>query len=152
MNKVGLSQGKFAPFHKGHQLVIERAINEMDKVIVMIYDCPETISVPVPVRSHWIRELYPSVEVIEAWDCPIEVGDTQEIKQKHEVYILEKLNGRKISHFYSSEFYGEHVSAALGAVNCLVDCKRETVPISGTMIRQASYRYKAFIHPSVYRV
>jgi len=45
---------------------------------------------------------------------PLEVGDTPEIKRMHEEYILKTLAGRRITHFYSSEFYGEHVSQALG--------------------------------------
>ena len=38
----GLTLGKFAPLHKGHQLVIETALSEMDEVVVIIYDCLET--------------------------------------------------------------------------------------------------------------
>ena len=57
--------------------------------------------------------------MIEAWDGPTEVGDPPEIKKKHEDYILKQLKSKKITHFYCSEFYGEHVSQALGAVNRL---------------------------------
>src|SRR5689334_22723230 len=95
VEKIGLTLGKFAPLHKGHQLVIETALAEMDHVRVLIYDCPETTSIPLPVRSEWLRQLYPQVEVIEAWDGPTEVGDTPEIKQMHEEYLLDvlKLHG-----------------------------------------------------------
>ncbi len=41
----GLTLGKFAPLHKGHQLVIETALAEMDEVISIIYDAPKTTSV-----------------------------------------------------------------------------------------------------------
>jgi cytidyltransferase-like protein len=36
--KRGLTLGKYAPLHKGHQLVIETAFSLMDEVVVMIYD------------------------------------------------------------------------------------------------------------------
>jgi HTH-type transcriptional repressor of NAD biosynthesis genes len=149
--KVGLTLGKFAPLHKGHQHVIETAIAEMDRVIVMIYACPETTACPLHVRSQWIRELYPDVEVMEAPDGPTMIGDTPEIKKTHENYILKRLDGRKVSHFYNSEFYGDHVSKALGAENRLVDAERSQFPVSGTAVRNDPFGNKQFIDPRVYR-
>jgi HTH-type transcriptional regulator, transcriptional repressor of NAD biosynthesis genes len=72
----GLTLGKFAPLHKGHRPVIETALREMDEVMAIVYDCPQTTDVPLPVRANWIRTLHPSVQVIEAWDGPVEVGET----------------------------------------------------------------------------
>jgi len=149
--KCGLTLGKYAPLHKGHQFVIETALAEMDEVLVIIYDCPEVTAIPLTVRARWLRKLYPKIQVIEAWDGPTEVGNTPEIKKKHEEYILKKLNSKKITHFYCSEFYGEHVSQALGAVNRLVDCDRKKFPISGTKIREDPYTYRDYLHPDVYR-
>ncbi len=55
----------------------------MDHVIVLIYNCPEIISCPpLNIRAKWIRELYPKVEVIEAWNGPTEIGNTPEIKKR----------------------------------------------------------------------
>jgi NadR type nicotinamide-nucleotide adenylyltransferase len=147
----GLTLGKFAPLHKGHQLVIETALREMDEVMAIIYDCPETTDVPLTVRANWIRTLYPSVMVIEAWDGPVEVGDTDLIRKTHEDYILNQLKIRDVTHFYSSEFYGDHVSRALGAVNRIVDSSRSAVPISGTEIRRDPFAFRDFLHPRVYR-
>ena len=149
--KVGLTLGKFAPLHCGHQLVIETAMKETDHVIVMVYDCPESTAVPLSVRTIWIRDLYPEVEVIEAWNGPAEVGNTPEIKKMQEDYILKTLSGRKITHFFNSEFYGDHVSKALGALSCTVDEGRLTYPISGTAVRENPYKYRKSISPIVYR-
>jgi NadR type nicotinamide-nucleotide adenylyltransferase len=149
--KTGLTLGKFAPLHRGHQLLIEKALQENDHVIVMIYDCPETTTIPLPIRAGWIRRLYPAVEVIEAWDGPREVGDTPEIKRGHESYILDTLAGRKVDAFYSSEFYGEHVSQALGALDRRIDPGRFAIPVSGTVVREKPFAHRRFIHPVVYR-
>ncbi len=62
----GLTVGKFAPLHAGHQLLIETALGEVDQLLVVIYDCPETTSVPLPVRAAWLREIYPTAQVLEA--------------------------------------------------------------------------------------
>ena len=149
--KRGLTLGKFAPLHRGHQLVIETALSEMDEVTAIIYDAPEETSIPLSVRANWLRMLYPCLKVIEAWNGPTEVGDTPEIKHRHEDYIINTLKIRGISHFYSSEFYGDHMSAALGATNRLVDSLRNIVPISATAIRKNPYVYRKYIHPFVYR-
>ncbi|MBF0118465.1 MAG: AAA family ATPase [Desulfobacterales bacterium] len=151
INMQGLTLGKFAPLHRGHQLVIETALAEMDKVSVIIYDAPEITDIPLNVRSNWLRLLYPQINIVEAWDGPTEIGNTTDIKRKHEDYIINKLNIKNITHFYSSEFYGDHMSLALSAFNRLVDISRQAVPISGMKIRQNPFAYREYIHPLVYR-
>ncbi|WJH37032.1 AAA family ATPase [Paenibacillus sp. CC-CFT747] len=148
---TGLTLGKFAPLHKGHQFMIETALRETDEVIVVIYDSPDVTNVPLSVRAGWIRTLYPQVEVIEAWGGPEETGYTREIEKAHEDYITSLLGGRRITHFYSSEPYGEHMSRALGAVDRRVDPDRKTFPVSGTAVRQAPFENRAFVDPVVYR-
>ena len=149
--RSGLTLGKYAPLHFGHQSVIDTALYEMDHVMVIIYDCPETTSIPLNVRAQWIRDIYPSVEVLEAWDGPVQVGNTPEICQEQERFVLGLLNGRKVSSFYSSEFYGEHMSRALKAENRLVDTDRKRFPLSATQIRSDPYRYRDYLSPLVYR-
>lgn len=151
MKKVGLTLGKFAPFHRGHQHLIETALREMDEVVVVIYDAREVTPVPLSVRALWISKLYPSVEVILGKNGPTEVGYTDAVKRIQEQYILGLLQGRRITHFYSSEPYGEHMSQALGAVNRVVDRQRVTFPVSGTAIRNAPEKHTAFLHPEVYK-
>lgn len=148
---TGLVLGKFAPLHRGHQLLIETARAENDHVIVMIYDAPDVTSVPLPVRAHWIKALYPKVRLIEAWGGPLEVGDTPEIKKMHEAYLLKTLHGEVISTFYSSEFYGQHVSSALGAQDRRIDPGRSRFPVSATAIREDAYSNRQYLDPLVYR-
>ena len=147
----GLTLGKYAPRHAGHQRVIEMALAEMDRVTVIIYDCPETTPVPLNVRADWLRDLYPAVNVVEAWDGPVEVGNTPEIMGRHESYVLDDLRIRDVTHFYSSEFYGDHMSRALGAVNRLIDPDRTQIPVSGTLIRADPYRWRQYLPDRVYR-
>jgi len=61
------------------------------------------------------------------------------------------IGDRKISHFYSSEPYGKHVSEALNAVDRRVDDARTVVPISATEIRSNPYLNRRYLDPLVYR-
>ena len=61
------------------------------------------------------------------------------------------LPGHAVTDFYSSEFYGEHVSRALGAVDRRVDNDRASVHISATQIRSNPTEYRHFVSPVVYR-
>jgi HTH-type transcriptional regulator, transcriptional repressor of NAD biosynthesis genes len=147
----GLTLGKFAPFHSGHQFLIETALAEVDRLTVIIYDEPTVTPVPLPIRANWIRQLYPQVTVLEAWDGPTEMGDTSAIKRQHEDYIIHDLGISDITHFYSSEFYGDHMSIALGAINRLVNPDRTIIPISATKIRANPWLNRNYLHPIVYR-
>jgi HTH-type transcriptional regulator, transcriptional repressor of NAD biosynthesis genes len=149
--KIGLTLGKFAPLHHGHQYLIETALKEVDELIVIIYESSDIISIPLQVRANWIRKLYPSVKVIEGWNGPSAMGDTPEIKRLQEDYVLGLLNYQKITHFYSSEFYGDHMSRALGAVNRVVDESRKQVSISASAIRQNFFANRKFISSTVYK-
>jgi HTH-type transcriptional repressor of NAD biosynthesis genes len=152
--KIGLTLGKFAPLHKGHQYLIETALSEMDEVYVIIYET-ELIDVPLPIRAGWIRKLYDGkpIRVIEAWDGPnsAQLGSDREYEIAEEKYIQTLLSGKRITHFYSSESYGNHVSQSLGAVDRRVDEARYVVPISATQVRNDAYQYRSFVSPLVYR-
>ncbi|WP_238656077.1 AAA family ATPase [Paenibacillus piscarius] len=150
MKTLGLTLGKFAPLHKGHQFMIETALQEVDELIVVIYET-KVSPVPLQVRANWIRTLYPAVRVIEAWDGPDGYSDDREHEIREEQYILGLLNGEQVTHFYSSEFYGAHMSLALGAIDRRVDEARVQVPVSATMVRSDPYQYRNFVSDIVYR-
>jgi len=149
-DRVGLTLGKFAPFHRGHQHLVETALSEIDHLIVAVYDAPES-EIPLPRRAAWIRRLYPEAEVVEAWGGPAEVGYTAEIKRAQEEYLLSLLGQRRITHFFSSEPYGEHVSKALGAIDRRVDPERGTVPVRGRDVRRNPSAWRDYLDPLVYR-
>lgn len=149
MSKIGLTLGKYAPLHLGHQWMFETALKEVDQLYVLIYQSSVT-NIPLNIRANWIRKLYPQIHVIEAWDGPEGYSNERSFKIEQENYILKQLNGIKITHFYSSEFYGDHVSQALGAIDRRLDPNRVYIPISATMIRENSYLHRAYISDVVY--
>jgi len=150
LNSHGLYLGKFAPFHVGHEHMINEALKTVENLTVLIYEAPGLTEVPLARRANWIREFNPEIEVIECVDGPTDV--TYEITgmQEHEQYVIKQLGERKITHFFSSEPYGEHMSAALGAIDMRIDQGRSSVPISSTKIREDLYAHRSYLSPRVY--
>ena len=92
--RIGLTVGKFAPLHKGHQYLVETALQQVDHLIVIVYACPDLIPVPLNRRAQWLRDLYPEIEVITAPDGPQQVGNEPTVMQIQQDYILRRLEGR----------------------------------------------------------
>lgn len=147
---VGLVLGKFAPLHKGHQFLIEYARERVNKLYVLVYEDDGICGVPLKDRANWIRNIYPKIIVIEGHNSPTVEGKTIEIQKIQEDYILSVIP-EKITDFFSSEWYGEHVAAVLGARNWLVDPARTNVPISATKIRANRFLALEFLAPTVNR-
>jgi HTH-type transcriptional regulator, transcriptional repressor of NAD biosynthesis genes len=146
----GLVLGKFAPFHKGHQLLVERSLAECDETVVLIYDSPDATRVPLTVRAGWIRRLYPQVTVIEGVNAPNDAGNDPRIMKIQEDYIG-SIVPRPVTHFFSSEWYGEHVSASLGAIDVRVDESRTKIPVSGSAIRLDPHSMRQYVHETVFK-
>lgn len=143
--------GKFAPLHEAHVSLMKKALSVVDELIVLVYDCPDKISIPLNTRCDWVRRLLPgSVQVVEGWDAPNVHEDTEEVKRLQENYIGRMLKGRRITHFISSEYYGEHMSKYLNAVNYLGDPGRVENPISATKVRGSLAEYRKKLPKPVY--
>ena len=149
MYKTGLTVGKFAPLHRGHQHLIETALKETEHLIVVVYQAKSVTPIPLEVRAGWIRMLYPTVEVLEAPDAPEISGNSPEIRKIHEAFLKSFMKGRKIDVFFSSEPYGDWAARVLGCAHRIVDRERVTVPISATDIRANREAYSHFLDPMV---
>ena len=135
MRKIGFTIGKYAPLHKGHQLVIETARKEMDEVYCVIYDT-DVIDIDIEKRAKWLKTLYPDVHIIYAFDSPKKYGldkDSVKIQMDYLSYLIKDI---PVTHFYSSELYGEKVAKYLNIKNRVIDIERKTVPINATKIRE----------------
>ncbi len=68
--KTGLVVGKFAPLHRGHQLVIDTALSQCDHVVLISWSIPEYPGCEPSVRAAWLAELYPQTTrlvIDQAW-------------------------------------------------------------------------------------
>ena len=150
MKKVGFTIGKFAPLHKGHQYLIETAMKEMDEFYIVVYDT-DIIKNPVEERANWIKKLYPKAHIIYAFNSPKQYGLDKESVNIQMDYLSKLIKGIPVTHFYSSEPYGEKVAEYLNINNRIVDKERITVPISANKIRQDSNINSKYLEAFVYK-
>lgn len=142
--KIGFTIGKFAPFHKGHEYLINMALKDMDEFYVVVYDTPE-LKIDIETKIKWISEKFPNVKILKAYNSPKQYGlDNESVKIQME-YLYKIIKEIPVNYFYSSEKYGEYVARYLNIENVLIDEYRNNFPISGTMIRNNEKRYKDFI-------
>lgn len=126
---LGITVGKFFPFHRGHDHLIREAKRHVDDLVVLLGYKPND-QVKGSVRAGWIRTEHPDVEVVEVLD------DIPEAPEPWAKRALEVLNGRQPELAFTSEDYGEPWAEAMGARHLPIDRGRAVVPISGTELRQ----------------
>ena len=71
--KIGFTIGKFAPFHKGHEYLIETALKDMDEFYVVVYDTPH-LNINLDTKADWITKRFPNVKILKAFDSPKQYG------------------------------------------------------------------------------
>jgi HTH-type transcriptional regulator, transcriptional repressor of NAD biosynthesis genes len=151
----GLVVGKFMPLHRGHQLLIETALANVDELTVVVYNTEIEDwdrRMPAGKRAGWIASLYPNIHNIVVNPDTLE-GDhrTHDGPEYAQHYADQLAFLGPFTHVFSSENYGIPFANALGAEHVSVDDARSLVPISGTMLRDNLYQYRAFVDPLVYR-
>ena len=147
--KIGFTIGKFAPLHKGHQFLIETALNEMDEFFIVLYET-DVLDIDTYTRAKWIKKLYPQIEIILAKNPPMQYGLDKESVNIQMQYLSEIIKDKQPTHFYSSEPYGKYVAQYKNIIDRQVDKERKIVPINGTVIRKDIEKNKYWIENIVY--
>lgn len=140
--------GKFAPFHRGHQRLLEHALDRSRRLTVMVYASPDFIAMPSERRARWIRQIYPDVDVRVPGDPPLDSAD--ELAHRSFVRRWLEASGIAVDAVFSSEAYGPHFAAFLGVAHEMVDLERRSAAISGTQVRGDIRAHRAMLHPIVY--
>lgn len=138
----GLVIGKFYPPHRGHKLLIETALVQVDHLDVLV--CARTgEAIPGVSRTRWLQEIHPQAHV-RAIDDPGE-DDNSEFWARYTVQIL----GCQPDVVFTSEDYGETFARHLGSRHVLVDRERKQIPVSASAIRMAPLRHWEYLEPCV---
>ena len=150
--KRGLVFGKFLPLHRGHQLMIETALSQVDDLTIVVYDSRRTGSerMPVELRLSWLSQLYPQAENILSLDDPFADDSNADDPAYAEVYAEGVAFLGRFDRVFSSEPGYDRFAGLLGATHVLVDEARTLVPTSGTVIRSDPYAYRGWMDPLVY--
>lgn len=149
----GLVFGKFMPLHRGHQLVIERALADSDAVTVVVYDSSpagDYPAMPLELRAQWISDLHPDVEAVVPLDDPRRKQDDGDDPRHAALYAAGVEFLGEFDRVFTSETAYEGFANMLGAEHVVVDEARELVSISGTKIREDVYEHRAWLDPRVY--
>ena len=155
MKKIGLTIGKFAPLHKGHEYLIEQAIKQVDKLYILIYET-DLIHIDIKQREEWIKSIFKDDKVItiQAINPPRRYGMDKEsiaIQLEYIKKVLEEERIEGITHFFSSEEYGIYVARMLNAENVIVDKERINIHIKATDIRENLEEHKEYLSEKVYK-
>lgn len=182
MNKpfrCGLIVGKFCPLHKGHERLIDTALEQCVHVVVISYTQPAFEYCTAEARERWLRERFPHVQ-------PLVLDDTRfaalahehgwpgaatlphndadgEVHRRFVAWLCDRVLDLSVDAVFTSEDYGDGfaqvMSTALrhrtdmpddGVRHICVDRARQAVPISATVIRDNVHAHRAFLSPMVY--
>jgi HTH-type transcriptional regulator, transcriptional repressor of NAD biosynthesis genes len=145
----GLVVGKFAPPHKGHQLLLETALSRCEHVTVLVYSNPDFANMPSKTRASWIQEIYPNARVLVPENVPH--NDADDFTQREFVKLLLEREKILVDVVFTSESYGAGFADHLQVNHVLVDLERSQIPISGTRIRQDIHAHRAMLDSRIYR-
>jgi cytidyltransferase-like protein len=145
--RSALIVGKFAPMHKGHQFLIETALEHADHVTVLVYSVPDFPAMPAPRRAQWVRTLYSTCRVLVPEGAPPDAAPDQD----HRSFLKTWLARNRIAPdaVLTSEAYGPPLAEALGIAHVMVDSARANVPVSATRLRQDPALLQEFVDPIV---
>jgi len=125
---LGVTVGKFYPFHRGHEHLITEAASQCDRLVVLLCYKPNQ-ELPGKVRAAWIRECCPTVEVLEVID---DLPNESEPWAQRTIDLL----GREPDVAFTSEEYGQEYAARMGCRHVGIDLDRRAFPVSGTALRE----------------
>ena len=141
---LGVVLGKFMPPHHGHRLVIDTALAQSDRVVLVV--CRQADDpIPADLRVGWLRQLYPPATV-RPREVTFPVTDAEAWARG----TMQAVGGRP-SAVFTSEEYGHHLAELLHCTHVLVDRTRRRVPVSASQIRENPEKYSAYLDPLVYQ-
>jgi NadR type nicotinamide-nucleotide adenylyltransferase len=128
------------PPHLGHLYLVDFARTFADTLTIVVGSL-EDEPIPGAWRYQWMKELFPSQEVLHLTDpnpqYPNEHPDFWNIWKRS----LEGVCSRPADLLFASEEYGAKLAEVLGAQFIPTNGMRECVPVSGTQIREAPLRH-----------
>lgn len=145
--------GKFLPFHKGHEAMINFALTKCDFLTVLVC-CSDKENISAETRKNWIDKTFESFQTIEVKifnysenELPNSSVSSQEVS---------KLWSERFMNFFpdydlviTSEEYGNYVASFMGIKHIAFDIHRQSYPVSATAVRKDLFNNWNFLPQSV---
>lgn len=166
----GLIVGKFSPLHKGHELLINRALEDCENLYIFSYYTPEFAGCEAHRREFWLKTLFPTAKVFvidddyvkKRFNISLPANDADDLEERRFVgFLWLNLVNKPLDAVFTSENYGEGYAEEMsryfanytdfpGVRHILVDLERKQIPISGTNLRSDIHGFKEYLSPVVY--
>ena len=142
--QLGVTIGKFLPPHNGHHFLIETALAQCERLVVIVcWKANDFINGPT--RAAWLRESHPGAEVMVIDDRP-EYGDDD---SKLWADLTLGWLGERPDAAFTSEEYGARWAHFMGCAHVCVDLERARVPMRATWIRADPRAHLEYLSPAV---
>jgi HTH-type transcriptional regulator, transcriptional repressor of NAD biosynthesis genes len=142
-DKSGLVLGRFDPPHEGHRFLVDFAQRIARHLTVLVIEAPGD-RVAGSLRAAWLRELFPTVQVLLATVPSRPPTDASGLRAWVEIVRRHVPEGPR--YFFASES-GAAFAAALGAALVPVDPARVAIPVSSTAIESEPQTYWRWLTP-----
>lgn len=145
--------GKFLPFHKGHEAMINFALSKCDFLTVLIC-CSNKENIPDTVRSSWIEKTFENEKKVEVRTFNYfesELPNTSETSQSVSKIWADifKKQLPDYSLLITSEEYGNFVAAFMNIQHIAFDIPKKMFPVSATAVRNDVFANWKFLPDSV---
>jgi HTH-type transcriptional repressor of NAD biosynthesis genes len=145
--------GKFLPFHKGHEAMINFALTKCDFLTVLVC-CSDKENIPDTIRRTWIQTTFKNENKIEVRTfnyLESELANTSVAsKQVSETWAhIFKKQFPDYSILITSEEYGSYVAEFMNIQHIAFDLPRKLLPVSATAVRNDLFTNWKFLPDSV---
>lgn len=145
--------GKFLPFHKGHEAMINFALSKCDFLTVLIC-CSDKENISDKVRKSWIEQTFAeqnNVEVQTLNYFESELPNTSETSEEISRIWADVFKKQLPNHslLITSEEYGNFVAEFMNIRHIAFDIPRKQFPVSATAVRNDIFANWKFLPDSV---
>jgi len=145
--------GKFLPFHKGHEAMINFALTKCDFLTVLVC-CSDKENITAITRQKWIEKAFENqgkIEIKSFHYLESELTNTSVTSQE-----VSRVWSVKFKEFFpdyalviTSEEYGNYVASFMGIKHIAFDITKQLFPVSATAVRNDIFENWKFLPNSV---